>query len=104
MHIPEINGRPIRVVIYSHDTFGLGNIRRTLLLSEELTQQYPNAAILITTGSPMIHAFRIPEGIDYIKLPCLDRLDVDRYEPRFLAANSEEVKRLARGGDGESQG
>lgn len=93
MHIPEINGRPIRVVIYSHDTFGLGNIRRTLLLSEELTQQYPNAAILIITGSPMIHAFRIPEGIDYIKLPCLDRLDVDRYEPRFLAANSEEVKR-----------
>lgn len=95
MVIPR-NGRPVRVLMYSHDTFGLGNIRRTLLLSQELTEQYPNVAILIVTGSPMIHAFRIPEGIDYIKLPCLDRLDVDRYEPRFLAANSEEVKRTRR--------
>lgn len=82
-----------KILLYSHDTFGLGNIRRTLLLAQELIEQYPGAAILLITGSQMIHSFRIPDGIDYIKLPCLDRIDAERYEPRFLSACSEEVKR-----------
>ena len=82
-----------KILLYSHDTFGLGNIRRTLLLAQELIAQYPGAAILLITGSQMIHSFRIPEGVDYIKLPCLDRIDAERYEPRFLSACSEEVKR-----------
>jgi predicted glycosyltransferase len=82
-----------KILLYSHDTFGLGNIRRTLLLAEELSGQYPGAAILMVTGSQMVHSFRIPDGVDYIKLPCLDRIDAERYEPRFLRSWSEEVKR-----------
>ena len=81
-----------KILLYSHDTFGLGNIRRTLLLAEELRNQYEGAAILIVTGSPMIQAFRIPAGIDYVKLPCLDRTESERYEPRFLQQCAEEVK------------
>ncbi|HEV2914259.1 MAG TPA: glycosyltransferase [Pyrinomonadaceae bacterium] len=82
-----------KILLYSHDTFGLGNIRRTLLLAQELIEQYPRAAILLITGSQMIHSFRIPDGVDYIKLPCLDRIEAERYEPRFLSACSAEVKR-----------
>lgn len=82
-----------KILLYSHDTFGLGNIRRTLLLAQELIDQYPNAAILLITGSQMIHSFRIPEGIDYIKLPCLDRVDAEHYESRFLTKCSNEIKR-----------
>ncbi|HEX8163416.1 MAG TPA: glycosyltransferase [Pyrinomonadaceae bacterium] len=85
-----------KILLYSHDTFGLGNIRRTLLLAQELIEQYPGAAILLITGSQMIHSFRIPDGVDYIKLPCLDRIEADRYEPRFLSACSAEVKRTRR--------
>jgi predicted glycosyltransferase len=82
-----------KILLYSHDTFGLGNIRRTLLLAEELSGQYRGAAILLVTGSQMVHSFRIPDGVDYIKLPCLDRVDAERYEPRFLRSWSEEVRR-----------
>ncbi|HEX7332971.1 MAG TPA: glycosyltransferase [Pyrinomonadaceae bacterium] len=82
-----------KILLYSHDTFGLGNIRRTLLLAEELRNQYERAAILIVTGSPMIQSFRIPAGVDYVKLPCLDRTDSERYEPRFLQQCADEVKR-----------
>ena len=85
-----------KILFYSHDTFGLGNIRRTLLLSQMLAEEYPRAAMLVVTGSPMIHAFRIPENLDYIKLPCLDRTDADCYEPRFLGAQSAEVDRIRR--------
>lgn len=96
-----LRSRPLRspcvlrpkILLYSHDTFGLGNIRRTLLLAEELRNQYDGAAILIVTGSPMIQAFRIPAGVDYVKLPCLDRTDSERYEPRFLQQCAAEVKR-----------
>jgi predicted glycosyltransferase len=81
-----------KILLYSHDTFGLGNIRRTLLLAEELRNQYEGAAILIVTGSPMIQSFRIPAGVDYVKLPCLDRTESERYEPRFLQQCADEVK------------
>src|SRR6185369_14565027 len=81
-----------KILLYSHDTFGLGNIRRTLLLAQELIDQYPRAAVLLITGSQMIHSFRIPEGVDYIKLPCLDRIDAERYESRFLLDCSQAVK------------
>jgi predicted glycosyltransferase len=86
------SGSSPKIVLYSHDTFGMGNIRRTLLLSQDFITQYPGASILIITGSPMIHAFRIPAGIDYIKLPCLDRFAAEQYAPRYLSGCSEEVK------------
>jgi predicted glycosyltransferase len=85
-----------KILLYSHDTFGLGNIHRTLLLSEALRRAFPGAAVLIITGSPVIHALRIPEAIDYLKLPCLDRVAADRYEPRFLSTLANEVKRMRR--------
>jgi len=86
-----------KVLLYSHDTFGLGNIRRTLLLAEALGTEYPEASLLIVTGSPMIHAFRIPPGIDYIKLPCVTRSDVDRYAPTYLSTHEGEVANIRRG-------
>jgi len=85
-----------KILLYSHDTFGLGNIHRTLLLSDALRRAFPGAAVLIITGSPVIHALRIPEAIDYLKLPCLDRVAADRYEPRFLSTFAKEVKRMRR--------
>ena len=83
-----------KVLLYSHDTFGLGNIRRTLLLAEALSQSYPAASLLIVTGSPMIHAFRIPARTDYIKLPCVTRPAADAYEPAFLGAHRSEVGQI----------
>jgi predicted glycosyltransferase len=58
-----------KIVVYSHDTFGLGNIRRMLVIAQSLVESDPNTSVLILSGSPMLHAFRIPPQIDYIKLP-----------------------------------
>jgi predicted glycosyltransferase len=86
-----------RFLLYSHDTCGLGNIRRTLLLSQTLVAEYPCATVLIVTGSPVIHEFRIPERSDYIKLPCLDRTSADCYTPSFLDGCGAEVEAMRRG-------
>ncbi len=82
-----------KILIYSHDTFGLGNIRRSLLLGELLGSAYPQSAILLMTGSPMVHAFRIPQRMDYVKLPCVTRVNADEYEPRFLTDCTDEIRR-----------
>jgi predicted glycosyltransferase len=63
----------VRIVVYSHDTFGIGNIRRMLAICKHLNDSIPEVSILIVTGSPMLQSFRIPDGIDYVKLPCLKR-------------------------------
>jgi predicted glycosyltransferase len=73
-----------RVLVYSHDTFGLGNIRRMLEVARHLVQSSPDVSVLVITGSPMLHAFRIPPRIDYVKLPCLARNVEGRYGARFL--------------------
>jgi predicted glycosyltransferase len=73
-----------RVLIYSHDAFGLGNIRRMLEVARHLVESSPEVSVLVITGSPMLHAFRIPPRIDYLKLPCLARNVEGRYGARFL--------------------
>jgi predicted glycosyltransferase len=62
-----------RVLVYSHDTYGLGNIRRMLRITEHLVGHVPDLSALVVTGSPMIQSFRIPQQVDYIKLPCVGR-------------------------------
>jgi predicted glycosyltransferase len=94
--VPGPTSAAPKILFYSHDTVGLGNIRRTLLLSQTLAEEYPRAAMLLVTGSPVIHAFRVPDNLDYIKLPCLDRIEADRYQPRFLAAQCSEIERIRR--------
>ena len=81
-----------RILLYSHDTFGLGNIRRSLLLGELFGSDYPQGAVLLMTGSPMIQAFRIPDRMDYVKLPCINRVNADHYEPQFLLDCAPEVR------------
>jgi predicted glycosyltransferase len=73
-----------RVLIYSHDTFGLGNIRRMLEVARDLVHASSDVSVLVITGSPMLHAFRIPPRIDYVKLPCLSRSVEGHYGARFL--------------------
>lgn len=83
-----------RILVYSHDTFGLGNIRRMLEISRHLVDSEPEVSVLIITGSPMLHAFRIPPRIDYVKLPCLARDVKGGYGSRYLDLDLQATVRL----------
>ncbi len=83
-----------RILIYSHDTFGLGNIRRMLEVARHLVETTSRVQVLVVTGSPMLHAFRIPARVDYLKLPCLARDVEGRYAARSLALPLHETVRL----------
>lgn len=76
-------GRP-GVLFYSHDTYGLGHLRRTLAVARSLRSRrgWPQ---LIATGSPFAHSFRLPDGADYVKLPSVAKVGRDEYKSRYLA-------------------
>jgi predicted glycosyltransferase len=84
----------MKLMVYSHDTFGLGNIRRMLAICEHLLASVSGLSILLITGSPMIQGFRLPRGLDYIKLPCLNRGDRGRLSAKYLETEVDETLEL----------
>ncbi len=84
----------IRLLIYSHDTFGLGHLQRCLKISRVLTARFPQVSILIVTGSPVSHKYEFPPRVDYVKLPSVRKVGPEKYEPRTLTASFETVLSL----------
>lgn len=77
--------RPRRIVLYSHDTQGLGHMRRNLLLARALLRLTPRPNILLIGGAREMGAFAIPEGIDCLTLPALHKESDGLYRPRSLS-------------------
>ncbi|MAF47476.1 MAG: hypothetical protein CMM10_04375, partial [Rhodospirillaceae bacterium] len=50
-------GRDARVLIYSHDSFGLGHLRRCRAIAHSLVGQHHKLSVLILSGSPIIGSF-----------------------------------------------
>ncbi|RAM51209.1 MAG: glycosyltransferase [Hapalosiphonaceae cyanobacterium JJU2] len=84
----------MRLLVYSHDTFGLGNIRRMLAICEHLLNEIEELSILLLSGSPMLHGFRLPQGLDYIKLPCLNRGETDNLAVKYLGTDIDETVKM----------
>jgi predicted glycosyltransferase len=61
--------RPARIMIYSHDTFGLGHIRRARAIANAIVGADSSISIIIVTGSPVVGNFEYADGIDYVRLP-----------------------------------
>ena len=83
-----------RLMVYSHDTYGLGNLRRMLSICESLSSSMEDLSTLLISGSPMAHSFRLPKRLDYIKLPCLTRTEREGYSVRSLGLSLMETIRL----------
>ena len=49
-----------RLLLYSHDSYGLGHFRRNLSIAEAVAADMPNVSTLLLTGSPRSHSFPLP--------------------------------------------
>ena len=87
---------PLRIQFHSHDSFGLGHLRRTLTLAGALQSMLPEAEILITTGSPCATHFALPEGVEIVKLPSVSKDAKGAYVPRSLGGDIGSLVRLRR--------
>jgi predicted glycosyltransferase len=83
-----------KIVVYSHDGYGLGNVRRMLEISDHLVARDPEVGVLLISGSSMVHAFRLGPRIDYVKLPCIGRNETGDTVVKTLRISSCDTIRL----------
>lgn len=64
----------IHILMYSHDTFGLGHLRRCRAIAHSLVENYKGVSILIITGSQIAGAFNFSARVDFVKIPSVIKL------------------------------
>ena len=87
----------LRVAFYSHDTLGLGHIRRCLKLIEAIRSTLVDVQGLLITGSPWAQLFQQPEGFEFLRLPPIVKRG-DTYRPLQRGKQLAEVLESRRNG------
>jgi len=72
-----------RLLIYSHDAFGLGHLRRCQLIAGYLVERFDDLSVIIVSGSPIIGSFNFPARVDFVRIPGIVR----RYEGEFVSSH-----------------
>ncbi len=68
-----------RVLIYSHDTFGLGHLRRCREIAHALVSAHADMSVLILSGSPIIGSFDFRSRVDFVRVPGVIKLRNGEY-------------------------
>ncbi len=75
------------ILMYSHDTYGLGHIRRTMSIAGHLRASDVN--VLILTGSPIAGRFSFPENVDFVRIPGMIKQTNDEYRSLSIRIDPE---------------
>ncbi len=68
-----------RVLMYSHDTFGLGHLRRCRTIAHSLVENFQGLSVLIISGSAIAGAFDFRARVDFVKIPSVIKLRNGEY-------------------------
>jgi predicted glycosyltransferase len=88
--------RPRRFLLYSHDSFGLGHLRRSLNLARCLTSAFADSGAVVVTGSPCATQFALPPRVEVVKLPSVGKDRSGDYVARALPESVDHVLRIRR--------
>ena len=73
-----------RIALYSHDTMGIGHMRRNLLIARALAAAHPPPVVLLIAGACEVNSFDFPPGVDCLSLPALYKESSGQYRSRHL--------------------
>lgn len=68
--------------MYSHDTFGLGHLRRNLAIATHLLRRSQPFSALLLTGSPVVASWPMPAGLQVQALPPVVKTGAEEYVSR----------------------
>lgn len=71
-----------RVALYSHDTQGLGHVRRNSLIAAAIVAAHPDTDVLLLTGAPEAAALHLPPRTSVLVLPPLAKTPTGAYRAR----------------------
>ncbi len=80
------------ILMYSHDTYGLGHIRRTMAIANHLKDSSTN--ILILTGSPIAGRFSFPEQVDFVRIPGMIKKTNDEYRSLSIRIEAQQALKI----------
>lgn len=83
-----------RVLMYSHDTMGLGHLRRCRAIAHALVEEHPGLSVLILSGSPIIGSFDFRTRVDFVRIPGVIKLRNGDYTSLSLHLDIEETVAL----------
>jgi len=85
---------PQRVLIYSHDSFGLGHLRRCRAIAHALVAAHQDMSVLILSGSPIIGSFDFRPRVDFVRIPGVIKLRDGEYTSHSLRMEIDETLAL----------
>jgi len=80
-----------RVLIYSHDSFGLGHLRRCREIAHSLVGAESHLSVLILSGSPIIGSFDFRARVDFVRIPGVIKLRNGEYTSLNLHIDVEQT-------------
>ena len=86
--------KKLRIALYSHDTMGLGHIRRNLLVAQSLVESCCKTDIMLIAGAKEAGAFKIPLNVDCLTLPSLCKQVNGDYKSKNLNMSLKEIIHL----------
>ena len=89
--LPAFMSSAARLLIYSHDSFGLGHLRRCRTIAHHLVERYRSLSILILSGSPIIGSFDFKARVDFVRIPGVIKLRNGNYTPLSLHLDIEQT-------------
>lgn len=84
--------RPFNILMYSHDTYGLGHIRRTMAIANHLRDD--NTNVLLLTGSPIAGRFSFPNQVDFVRIPGMIKKTNDEYRALSIKIDDEQALKI----------
>jgi predicted glycosyltransferase len=83
-----------RIALYSHDTMGIGHMRRNMLIAQAFAESDVKPNILMICGAREAALFTPPPGVDFLTLPAISKDASGRYHPRCLDVTMRELSRV----------
>jgi len=80
-----------KILIYSHDSFGLGHLRRCRAIAQSLVGDFDTLSVLILSGSPIIGSFEFRSRVDFVRIPGVIKLRNGEYTPLSLHINIDQT-------------
>ncbi|RJP17135.1 MAG: glycosyltransferase [Candidatus Abyssobacteria bacterium SURF_5] len=86
--------RKLKVALYSHDSQGLGHVRRNLCITQAFSRCDPSPSTLLIVGAREAALFSTPRGVDFLSLPAISKENDGKYASRSLDMPLEKISEL----------
>src|SRR5712692_576767 len=83
-----------RMAIYCQDGLGLGHLRRNIVIGRQVLEQARQSNILLLTDSPSGPFFVLPDGMDHMKLPSIQKVAPGRWKATRLRIDTRDLQRM----------